>query len=134
MLIRCPYCHKLVFRLFFRSHRNKHTALRDDGQMNEHVTLRPSRRYAGPLDGVPRCYRHPTCGVVTGMPEEIIRSYLADPFLYSDQSFCCGCGDYVGGRELFWVETGQSLAEYTKRLQEDHVRRYGSTPKGNPRS
>ncbi|OJW15617.1 MAG: hypothetical protein BGO49_15305 [Planctomycetales bacterium 71-10] len=129
MFVRCPYCHKLVLWPFFGRHRSKHTALRADGQMNEHVTLRPTRRYAGSLEEVPQNYRHPKCGVVTGMPEEIIRSYLADPFLYGDKSFCCGCGDYVSKRELFWIETGQSLADYTKRLQQDHVRARRAKPR-----
>jgi hypothetical protein len=40
------------------------------------------------------------------MPEEIIRSYLANPFLYGGGSFCWGCNDYVQEAELFWTETG----------------------------
>ena len=63
--------------------------------MNDHVTNAPDERYRGSLDGVPRTYRHSRCGGGTGMPEEIIRSYLANPLLYNDRSFCCRCGDYV---------------------------------------
>jgi hypothetical protein len=36
------------------------------------------------------------------MPEKIIRSYLKNPFLYNDTSFCCGCGKYVNEGELIW--------------------------------
>ena len=90
----------------------KHTRKKPDGQMNDHVTNAPEERFRGPLDAVPQNYRHPRCGVVTGMPEEIIRSYLANPLMYDDWTFCCGCGDYVNCAELSWVETGENLMTY----------------------
>ncbi len=126
--IRCAFCHKLVVRPFYSRHRAKHTERKPDGQMTDHVTVHPTGRYTGSLRGVPRAYRHPACGVATGMPEEIIRSYLVNPFLYSGGSFCCGCGDYRPYEELFWVETGQSLAEYFAGLQQDYLRVHGEPP------
>jgi hypothetical protein len=126
--VRCPYCHKLVFRFFYSGHVAKHKALRPDGQQNEYVTLHPSGRYEGSLDGVPQCYRHAKCGVVTRMPEEIIRSYLVNPFLYGAGSFCCGCGEHIPEEELFWYETGQNMAEYTRQLREAYIRKYGAPP------
>ncbi|MFI8523330.1 hypothetical protein ACIGB8_02725 [Promicromonospora sukumoe] len=51
------------------------------------------------------------------MPEEIVRSYLANPFLYGDRSFCTGCGDYVSKAELCWIETRQPLREYFDALR-----------------
>jgi hypothetical protein len=96
--------------------------------MAEHITVHPAGRYRGSLRGVPRAYRHADCGVVTGMPEEIVRSYLVNPFLYSPASFCCGCGDYRPYAELIWVETGHSLADYFRGLQEEYVRTYGEPP------
>jgi hypothetical protein len=52
------------------------------------------------------------------MPDEIIRSYLKDPFLYSaDATFCCGCGTHVPWRECCWVETGEDLQTYTDKLR-----------------
>jgi hypothetical protein len=62
------------------------------------------------------------------MPEEIIRSYLADPFLYNDQSFCTGCQRYVSTDELFWHGTSQSLTEYTKQLRVDYIKRNQLNP------
>lgn len=62
------------------------------------------------------------------MPEDIIRSYLVNPFLYTDCSFCCGCNDYVPLDELFWVETGESLEDYNRELQQDYLRRHGEPP------
>src|SRR5437764_1501800 len=127
LFVRCAFCHKLVFRPFYKSHRATHTARRPDGQMADHITVHPQGRYQGSLEGVPRGYRHPACGVVTGMPEETIRSYLVNPFLYRGGSFCCGCGDYMPYEELFWIETGQSLADYFRELQEAYVRAHGET-------
>jgi hypothetical protein len=101
LFVPCPYCHRLVFRFFYSGHKAKHTARRPDGQHNEYVTLHPTGRYQGSLAGVPQCYRHPKCGVVTRMPEEIIRSYLVNPFLYGARSFCCGCGAHIPEEELF---------------------------------
>lgn len=128
LFVRCAFCHKLVFRLFYESHRAKHTAPLPDGQMTDHITVHPSGRYQGSLRGVPQNYLHPACGEVTGMPEEIIRSYLVNPFLYSGGSFCCGCNDYMPYEELFWEETGQSLAEYFQKLKGDYLKVHGEPP------
>jgi hypothetical protein len=87
--------------------------------MTNHVTARPEDRFAGPLDGVPSEYLHAQCGGRTEMPVEIIRSYLANPTIYNDESFCCGCGQYVNTRKLVWVDTGQTLHEYNEDLVRD---------------
>lgn len=128
LFIRCQFCHKLVFRPFYKRHRAKHTTRLADGQMTDHISVHPSGRYQGPLDDVPRSYVHSVCGGGTGMPEEIIRSYLVNPFLYSDHSFCCGCNDYVSKSELFWQETGESLADYDEGLRQEYLRKYGEPP------
>jgi len=62
------------------------------------------------------------------MPEEIIRSYLVNPFLYSDRSFCCRCGGYFSKNELFWTETGQSLLEYDQELKDKYIQEHGAPP------
>jgi hypothetical protein len=128
LFISCAYCHKKVFRLFYPSHRAKHTKAKPDGQMTDHITVHPEGRYKGSLKGVPRGYMHTRCGFATGMPEEIIRSYLVNPFLYSGGSFCCGCNNYMPYKELFWVETKQCLADYFRELQESYLRTYGEPP------
>jgi hypothetical protein len=109
---RCPYCHKWQFAFMYTSHIKKHTKTRPDGQQQDHLTAPPEERYSGSLDGVPQAYMHLVCGTVTGMPEEIIRTYLVNPMSYGDGSFCCGCGEYVDGSQLVWVETGQTLTDY----------------------
>jgi hypothetical protein len=54
---------------------------------------------------VPSVYVHRKCGVTTGMPEEIVRSYLRNPYMYlADATFCCGCGTHVPFRECTWTE------------------------------
>jgi hypothetical protein len=128
IFVRCAFCHKLVFRPFYPGHRAKHTKRLPDGQMTDHITVHPTGRYQGSLAGIPRGYQHPRCRAVTGMPEEIIRSYLVNPFLYSGGSFCCGCNDYVSYEELFWVETGECLDDYFRNLQAEYLRVHGSPP------
>ncbi len=128
LFVRCPDCHKQVLRFFLSRHQANHTAPRSDGQQNEYVTLHPTGRYTGSLDGVPQCYRHPQCGVTTQMPEEIIRSYLVNPFLYGAGSFCCGCGTHVPEEDLIWCETGQNMAEYTHELRAAYIRNFGAPP------
>lgn len=126
MFIRCPFCHKLIFQWFYDRHEQEHTRRKPDGQMKDHVTNAPGDRYRGSLSGVPRTYRHPRCGRGTVMPEEIIRSYLANPLLYGDRSFCTGCNDYVDTSELSWVETGENMLAYTGQLRAEYLQRaYG---------
>ena len=52
------------------------------------------------------------------MPEEIVRSYLKNPYLYlADSTFCCGCGRHVPFRECKWTETGENLQAYMDDLR-----------------
>ncbi len=125
---RCPFCHQLVLRPWYERHRRQHVEKLPDGQMRDHITVAPSARYSGSLAGVPRSYRHPACRVVTTVSEDIIRSYLANPFLYGERFFCCGCGDYIGTRELFWTTSGESLFQYMRRLQAEYLRAHGAPP------
>ena len=124
--VRCPFCHEHVATLAYPAHEAGHCQLRPDGQQNMYVTLPPEERFTGSLVGVPRAYWHPRCGRATGMPEEIIRSYLVNPFLYGGGSFCCGCGEHVPEDELIWTETGQNMAEYTRELREGYLRKHGA--------
>lgn len=120
---RCPFCHQDVPTHLWHAHIAEHTKLREDGQMTAHVTLAPEQRYEGDLQNEPRWYRHETCGAITGMPEEIIRSYLVDPFLYSDSTFCTGCGKYLHMSQFHWVETGENLLAYNRRLRIEHIQK-----------
>ncbi len=128
LFIECPFCHQRVFRPFYFWHRTKHTELLSDGQMTDHITVHPTGQFEGSLRGVPQAYRHDKCGVATGMPEEIIRSYLVNPFLYSGGSFCCGCNDYMPYEELFWDDTKQNLGEYFEDLQQRYLDKHGEPP------
>lgn len=116
--VRCPYCHEYVAAEIFEAHAAEHRQLRSDGQQSEYVTLAPEDRDEGSLEGVPQVYLHAKCGVMTGMPEEIIRSYLVNPWLYmADRSYCCGCQKHVRCCELVWVETGENMQTYNDRLR-----------------
>jgi hypothetical protein len=98
--------------------------------MTDHVTVHPSGQFQGSLAGAPQVYVHPACGTGTKMPEEIVRSYLVNPFLYNNLTFCCGCHDYVDQKELFWHETGECLSDYFQKLKDDYVNRHGERPPG----
>lgn len=123
--LRCEYCHEWVDREQHKVHLSEHSRLRPDGQQNEYVTLPPEKRYQGLIDEVPKVYRHLRCGCCTGMPEEIIRTYLRDPFAYADRTYCSGCHKHVPCRELVWIETGENMQSYNNRL-----RGYQSSRKG----
>ena len=116
--IRCPYCHEHIDSAAYPAHEAEHLKPRPDGQQSEYATLPPEEREEGSLAGAPKVYRHRKCGVATGMPEEIIRSYLKNPYMYmADETFCCGCGRHVPFRECVWVETGEDLQTYTDKLR-----------------
>jgi hypothetical protein len=87
-------------------------------RLNGLPKLPPETRFAGSLDGVPRVYRHAKCGVATEMPEEVVRSYLADPWLYNDWVWCCGCEDNIRQQDLTWADTGESLRDYFGKLKQ----------------
>lgn len=114
--MRCPFCHIEVSPLDYSDHQLQHTERRSDGQQRDHFTLPPEERYTQSLAREPSAYHHALCGVVTTMPEEIIRSYLVNPFLYTHRTFCVGCEDYVPTRDVRWIETNESLASYFERL------------------
>lgn len=118
--VRCPFCHEWIPEDVFEDHANEHQKRRADGQQESYVSLPEEARNQGSLDGVPRTYVHSACGVATEMPEEIVRSYLVNPFLYdADETFCCGCGDHVPYRECHWHETGENLQAYFDRLRSE---------------
>lgn len=118
MYLRCRFCHERVFFLKHRAHEHAHVRHRADGQMVQYITLPPDERLELDLTGVPRWFYHPKCGRTTGMPEEIIRSYLVNPFLYNGRTYCSGCGTHLPQGEFVWTETGEDLDSYNKRLQQ----------------
>lgn len=51
------------------------------------------------------------------MSDTVVRSFLADPFLYSTFSYCAGCNTYPDWTELFWTDTNESLYDFFVKLQ-----------------
>lgn len=118
--VRCPYCHKDIDKAKYRAHEAKHLKTLEDGQQTDYATLPEEERRQGSLKGVPRVYRHKKCRTETEMPEEIIRSYLENPYLYlADATFCCGCEKHVPFKECKWTETGQNVQQYMDELREE---------------
>jgi hypothetical protein len=124
----CPFCHAWCSENIFEQHLASHMQKLADGQMKDHVTVRPEERFAGDIAKEPRWYIHPKCGGVTGMPEEIIRSYMVDPFLYNESSFCTGCQTYVPTAELYWQETNESLLAASYRRKAEFIQKNGLNP------
>lgn len=115
---RCEFCHEIVESTQYAEHRKRHIKLRADGQQADYLTLPTEEREHGSLLGVPHVYVHRPCGVLTGMPEEIIRSYLKNPYLYTaDETFCTGCKTHVPLGDCVWTESGEDLQTYMDRLR-----------------
>ncbi len=107
----------MVTELGYPAHEAKYLKRQKDGQQEEYVTLPPDKRARSSLEGVRDAYLHKRCGTVTGMREEIIRSYLDSPWLYPpNATFCCGCGRYVPFRHGEWIQTGGDIQSYFNRL------------------
>lgn len=64
-------------------------------------------------------YRHAACGGVTRMPQEVIEEYLEDPDAFAGTTFCAHCRREVPDAECSWVETGERLDAYMRRLQRE---------------
>ncbi|MBX7104297.1 MAG: hypothetical protein K1X57_09450 [Gemmataceae bacterium] len=79
--------------------------------------LPPHQRYQGSLEGVPRVYFNAKFNAATQMPEDVIRSYLADPYMYNDWVWCTGMDDNARQADLVWVETGEPLNVYFDKLR-----------------
>jgi len=117
--VRCQFCHEYIPRLAYDAHVQQHLQFREDGQQADYATLPPEERVVSfDFATAPRWYRHAKCNEVTGMPEEIIQTYLTNPWFYlSDKTFCTGCGKHVRQRECVWEETDENLQVYTDRLR-----------------
>ena len=116
--VRCQYCHEYIDPAAYPAHEAEHRKPRPDGQQCEYATLPPEERETGDLSSVPTVYVHVKCGAATGMPEEIVRTYLKNPYMYlADATFCTGCGTHVPFRDCKWTETGEDLQTYMDRLR-----------------
>lgn len=115
---RCDYCHEYIESNQFNAHCAEHEHLQADGQQEDYAALPPETRTTQTLEGEPQVYRHSKCSVVTRMSEDIIRSYLVNPYFYlADKTFCTGCGIHVPSGECIWIETGEDLQAHIDRLR-----------------
>lgn len=55
------------------------------------------------------------------MPNEVIEQYLHDPSSFGANTFCAYCRKQVPDRECTWLETGEHLDQYMRRLQQNHI-------------
>jgi DNA-directed RNA polymerase subunit RPC12/RpoP len=115
----CNYCHQYIPRGQMSPHVAEHLRPQEDGQQSEYATL-PAEERASETEAAdaPQWYLHTKCGEVTGMPDEIIQTYLANPWFYmGDFTYCGGCERHVPLRQCVWEETGENLQTYTNRLR-----------------
>jgi len=115
---RCPFCHEHIDADHYDRHLKTHTKKRADGQQTDYATLPEDERDDVEIEDEPRQYLHKTCREVTIMPEEIVATYLKNPWFYmADSTFCCGCNRHVPFSECKWVETGENCQKYMDRLR-----------------
>lgn len=63
-----------------------------------------------------RVYLHTRCGSLTQIGgHDFLR--LANPFAGVSQTICCGCGKAVPIRHVEWVDTGENVKAYRRRLR-----------------
>lgn len=120
----CPFCHQDILVGEYKSHLDIHTTAKEDGQMQDHISLKEAERYTGSLEDIPQVYVHNKCGGHTVMPEFIIRTYLVDPTIYNNYTFCCGCQAYVHTSELVWCDTGETLISYNNKLLKIYFKKH----------
>lgn len=114
----CDWCHQDIPSDQFDAHVQQHLARKADGQHTDYATLPPAQRDTAAAAQAPTNYLHSKCQSVTGMPDEIVATYLENPWFYmADKTFCCGCGKHVKNRECTWVETNENLQTYFDRLR-----------------
>lgn len=116
-LVACPYCHQWVLKKDLRQHRRQHGDTNTVDGWPAFPTLPPEDRYRGSLANHPQRYRHTRCGRETVVPEERIRTYLADPFFYINRSYCEGCRKSVPTGELVWLDTKTKVRDYFAKLK-----------------
>ena len=67
-------------------------------------------------DGDSRAYVHKECGGVT-----VISGFqfgrITNPFDVVPQTYCAGCEKYVSLKKVAWVETGEVIAAYRRRMR-----------------
>jgi hypothetical protein len=121
---QCSFCHKNVSGPVLVLHYLWHGSRRSDGQMRSHATLPPEQRANRSIEGEPTEYRHvgiagkPGCGGVTGMPEDVQRTYLVQPRQYHSM-FCAGCQKYRKLHEFEWHDTGENMQAYMDRIAQE---------------
>jgi len=67
--------------------------------------------------GLSRSYYHIDCGGTTVVSED---DYIAleSPFRGVDSTMCCSCNEFVTLDKVYWVDSGETIAAYRKRLYE----------------
>lgn len=71
------------------------------------------------LDGVPRAFVHSRCGGKTRLNAPSVRRYLRDPLRLMGVGasvWCASCRKNVRSADCRWVETGEGVRPYFRRL------------------
>ena len=115
----CDFCHQHIPRSQMAAHLETHAKLQPDGQYTDYATLPSAERASeAEFQNAPIWYTHVKCGQSTGMPEDVTRTYLANPWFYhADRTYCGGCEDHVPFRECVWDDTGENMQTYMNRLR-----------------
>lgn len=63
-----------------------------------------------------RVYVHDVCGSGTVVTDGHY-TWLTDPFLHCDGTYCAGCKGPVHLGDVYWPDTGENLLDYRRRLR-----------------
>lgn len=134
MFTRCPLCQQDVPNWEYQNHLGQHGP-----QATARLPVQMMPAPAGTSNAAPgvpnipgyhplpvqvgpaRHYYHPQCGGTTAMPPHAIHQMSADPFAFGDKVACTGCGKQVAEGEIFWSDSGQSLADFRQELKNNYV-------------
>lgn len=79
-------------------------------ELPENPTLEELKKRA------PWVYQHKKCGTQTVIDVLEVSTMFDDPYQLP-YTFCAGCNKHCHERQFFWVESGENLFDFVKRLR-----------------
>src|SRR5437588_9962979 len=84
--------------------------------MTDYLENDVSERFVpGPITPTGREYVHTRCGGATRVSGGNYR-HICDPFWPCASTYCCKCAGFAGLGEVQWANTGETVADYRRRL------------------
>ena len=80
-----------------------------------------SKRAVSLPPGTPTVYYHSKCDEETVMPDDVIATYLEDPWTYDETTQCAHCGKAVPLSKCYWVDNDERLLDYFEDLKAEDL-------------